>query len=190
MKKVWILVAALLLTPLVAGLYGMLHDQLSYTISPEYFTRFKFIQFRLEGQLDRPFRVLAAIVGFRATWWVGIYLGVVQGFTGLMQTSPHRMLRAVSRGVLLNLLTALVTGLIGLYIGYYELAKTGVSWTLPPGLSDQRAFIAVGSMHNFGYLGGAIGAIVGVGYQVYYYWRQRYLLKRTTYTSDALSLIK
>ena len=62
MKKLWILLATLLLTPLVAGLYGMLHDQLSYTLSAEYFTRFKFIQFRLEGQLDKPYRLLAAIV--------------------------------------------------------------------------------------------------------------------------------
>lgn len=177
MKKLWILLATLLLTPLVAGLYGMLHDQLSYTLSAEYFTRFKFIQFRLEGQLDKPYRLLAAIVGFRATWWVGIYLGVVHGFTGLMQTSPHRMFVSISRGILLNLLTVLVTALLGLYIGY-QLPKTGAGWSLPPGLTDPRDFIAVGSMHNFSYLGGAIGALVGAGYQVYYYYRQRYLLTR------------
>jgi hypothetical protein len=29
------------LLPLIAGLYGALHDQLSFTIAPEYFTRFK-----------------------------------------------------------------------------------------------------------------------------------------------------
>ena len=30
----------------LAGCYGALHDQISYTISPEYFTKVKFEQFR------------------------------------------------------------------------------------------------------------------------------------------------
>jgi hypothetical protein len=30
---------------LIAGAYGILHDQISYTISPEYFTKLKFEQF-------------------------------------------------------------------------------------------------------------------------------------------------
>jgi hypothetical protein len=32
---------------LLAGVYGILHDQLTYTISPEYNTKFKFYQFGL-----------------------------------------------------------------------------------------------------------------------------------------------
>lgn len=34
-----------LLGGLAAGLYGVLHDQVTYTISPEYFTKLKFEQF-------------------------------------------------------------------------------------------------------------------------------------------------
>lgn len=30
---------------LIAGTYGILHDQVTYSIGPEYFTRFKFEQF-------------------------------------------------------------------------------------------------------------------------------------------------
>ena len=44
--------AFVLLAPLAAGLFGILHNQLSYTVAPEYFTQFKFIQFRmLESEL-------------------------------------------------------------------------------------------------------------------------------------------
>jgi hypothetical protein len=32
---------------LVAGLFGIIHDEISYSVSNEYFTKFKFIQFRL-----------------------------------------------------------------------------------------------------------------------------------------------
>lgn len=40
-------------SPFIAGLYGVLHDQLTYTIAPEYYTKFKFYQFGLweEGQV-------------------------------------------------------------------------------------------------------------------------------------------
>jgi hypothetical protein len=34
-----------LLGALVAGIYGIVHDQFTYSISPEYFTRLKFFSF-------------------------------------------------------------------------------------------------------------------------------------------------
>ncbi len=49
----------------------MIHDQITYTISPEYFTRMKFDQFR-SADFGFPTRVLVAEIGFLATWWVGL----------------------------------------------------------------------------------------------------------------------
>jgi hypothetical protein len=54
---------------LTAGAYGALHDQISYTVSPEYVTRFKFVQFGLQDP-SIPERVRAAAVGWAATWWM------------------------------------------------------------------------------------------------------------------------
>ena len=53
------------LSIMVAGAFGVLHDQISYTVSPEFFTRFKFIQFGLLDP-DVPERLRAATVGFLA----------------------------------------------------------------------------------------------------------------------------
>lgn len=47
MKKFLILILIILIAPIIGGLYGILHDQLTYTISPEYYTKFKFYQFGL-----------------------------------------------------------------------------------------------------------------------------------------------
>jgi hypothetical protein len=79
----------------MAGLFGALHDQMSYTVSSEYFAKFKFIQFHL---LDPgvPERIRAAKVGFLASWWMGIPLGVLCGSAGFVQRSPALMLRALS----------------------------------------------------------------------------------------------
>ena len=57
----------LLFGALLGGLYGMLHDQISYTISREYFTDFKFHQFRY-ADFHLPERLYVGIIGFLATW--------------------------------------------------------------------------------------------------------------------------
>ena len=51
---------------LIAGAYGILHDQITYTISPEYFTKLKFEQFHY-ANFGLPRRVFVGEVGFLAT---------------------------------------------------------------------------------------------------------------------------
>ena len=59
---------------LVAAIYGIVHDQITYSISPEYFTRLKCIQFHY-ANFGLPHRVFVAEVGVLATWWVGLIAG-------------------------------------------------------------------------------------------------------------------
>jgi len=59
---------------LIAGCYGVLHDQITYSISAEYFTRLKFLQFHY-ADFRFPARVFVAEIGFLATWWVGLIAG-------------------------------------------------------------------------------------------------------------------
>ena len=59
---------------LLVGLYGIVHDQVTYSISPEYFTRLKFAQFSY-ADFGLPNRVFVAEIGFLATWWVGLIAG-------------------------------------------------------------------------------------------------------------------
>ena len=55
---------------LFAGAYGVLHDQVTYSICPEYFTRLKFSQFNFANFGLSP-RIFVAEIGFLATCWVG-----------------------------------------------------------------------------------------------------------------------
>jgi len=52
-------------------MYGIIHDQITYSISPEYYTKFKFYQFGLikspNDFVHNP-RQMAIIVGIMATW--------------------------------------------------------------------------------------------------------------------------
>jgi hypothetical protein len=51
---------------LIAGSYGIVHDQITYTISPEYFTRLKFEQFKWANR-GWPTRAFVGEIGFLAS---------------------------------------------------------------------------------------------------------------------------
>jgi hypothetical protein len=67
-----------LLGTVIAGTYGVLHDQLTLTISPEYFTKFKIHQFHYLGD-ESGSRIRVAKISFLATWWVGFFAGWFMG---------------------------------------------------------------------------------------------------------------
>ena len=166
MKKFGILILIILSTTIFASLYGAIHDQLSYTISPEYFTKFKYAQFGLEPVWFGGDRQTVAVIGILATWWTGTFIGLWHGVVGLIHKDNKIMLNVICNAILINLITAFSIGLIGFIYGKIYLSKTGVNWRLPANLIDIENYIAVGSMHNFSYLGGLIGLMIGIGYQL------------------------
>lgn len=167
MKKFLILLVIIGLAPLIGGVYGILNDQLTYTISPEYYTKFKFYQFGLVDLVNATNqRIGVSVVGFLATWWVGLPIGIILGFVGLVHKNSKQMFYVSLRAIFVTVIVAFIIGLIGLAYGKFYLANTGVSWWLPDNLIDTKNFIAVGSMHNFSYLGGLTGVIAGVIYNV------------------------
>ena len=158
------------LAPLIGGVYGILHDQITYTISPEYYTKFKFYQFGFmdlgkEAIFPNP-RIEVSAVGFLATWWMGLPIGLILGLIGLVHKDNKQMFSATIGAIIVTVIVAFTTGLIGLAYGKFYLADTGVNWWIPDNLFDKRNFIAVGSMHNFSYIGGLTGLIAGAIYCV------------------------
>lgn len=153
-----------------AALYGILHNQISYTVSPEYFTKFKFRTFELTN-VDLPDRVRASIVGFYASWWMGMPIGALIAIPGFAQRGYKEMFSVSFRAMLLAVSFTLVFGLCGLIYGFYETSSIDISeygnWYIPSDVVDLRRFLCAGYMHNSAYLGGALSIFVGWTYQVY-----------------------
>jgi hypothetical protein len=177
LRKLLAFVALVIAAAVFGAGYGALHDQLSYTVAPEYFTRFKFIQFAWAGVADMAPRVGAAIVGALATWWVGLYAGILVAGAGLLHRTAHEMVESTFRAYALLVLVAVCAGLIGLAVGWLGFganeAAAYVDWWRPDGLISPKRFFAVGMMHDASYLGGAVGALVAVGYQRHAAHRRR-----------------
>lgn len=164
MKKILLILPLFVAGFLIAGLYGVLHDQLSYSVSPEYFTRLKFTQFHIPPDLHN--RLGAGLVGWKATWWMGLPIGAVVIPTGLIIKGAKKYFVQTLRAFLLVAATAFIIGVGALGISYLTIQPDTLSpdcWH-PEGVIDVVNFARVGCMHNFSYLGGLIGIISGVSH--------------------------
>ncbi|GAB3589271.1 hypothetical protein [Hymenobacter daeguensis] len=174
MKKILTLALIVIIAAITGGIYGAIHDQLTYTISPEYYTKFKFIQFELadagpEANLSNP-RLWVAVVGVLATWWMGVLIGFVLGLVGLAHSNWKVMFRVTLRAFVITMGVAFVIGIFGLIYGRLFLANNPIesfsNWFIPDNIIDFKNFVTVGSMHNFSYAGGIIGLVAGIVYSL------------------------
>lgn len=162
----------LVISILSAGLYGVLHNQATFLISKEYFTHFKFLQFGLPNYYRHPEELGAAIIGWSATWWCGLILGLVLGGLWLWENKLTFRYRYRALGIVC--ITTIVFGLIGAIFSYiyyqpdryYEVFSfTGYGSEVEASLnsmSDPYAFLRAGTVHNCSYIGGVIGLVLGV----------------------------
>ncbi|MFT5858336.1 MAG: hypothetical protein ACI865_000422 [Flavobacteriaceae bacterium] len=169
----------LLATPIIAGIYGVIHDQITYTICPEYFTNFKFIQFSTPHELSNSPRLAVALVGFKATWWVGIPIGLLLCPLGIIKLTSFDFFKLKVKSIARVFAVTFAVGLIGYLIGQISLETmslqpimTGINAShseLALALTqvkDLRGFSLVGQIHIYSYIGGVAGLIVALFYQM------------------------
>lgn len=150
---------------LVAGLYGALHNQISYTVSPEYFHAYKFDQFGIPEYLRG--RIGASLVGWYASWWMGFLIGVPVLIVGLILPGWKLYLSRCLLAYVVVAGTALVVGLGALVFASFTITPSSpAGYWYPNGVADTAAFARAGTMHNFSYLGGFLGIITGALYLI------------------------
>ncbi|MBK8465447.1 MAG: hypothetical protein IPL32_06410 [Chloracidobacterium sp.] len=168
-EKLIVLFLLVIFGMVVAGMYGAIHNQISYTVSPEYFTKFKFEQFGLLDS-DFPERVRASMVGFFASWWMGFPIGMLIGLLGFIQKGSHRMLLISLQATGIAVVFTLVFGLCGLGYGFIQTSAIHIAdyqnWFIPSNVVDLRGFLCAGYMHNSAYLGGLISIFVAWLYHI------------------------
>lgn len=152
--------------------YGILHDQITIRICPEYFTVAHPHLFDTES-----LTLLALAWGVVATWWVGLPLGALLAVSARAGPPPKRTAREllIPVGILLGCM-ALLAAAAGL-AGY--LMHRSHPFPIPHHLRDEvpqqrhAALVADFFAHNASYLSGAIGGVVLCGWTVFRRWRER-----------------
>lgn len=177
-RQLWLpTLGVTLLGAAVAGLYGAVHDQISYTVSPEYFTKLKFHQFAA-ANFGWPPRAFAAEVGFLGSWWVGLIAGWLLARWGVAEWARSRRWQQVATAIALLVVVAAVAGCVGAGIGVLQTQGEGLSrwhdWQTYFELEDLRAFVIVAFIHRAGYLGAVLGLVCAAVYvKVSGRWRSR-----------------
>jgi len=150
---------------LIAGAYGILHDQVTYTLSEEYFTKFKSQQFHW-ADFGWPRRVYVAEIGFLATWWVGLVAGWFLARITVPHLNRDAAIRRCAVGFAIVFALAVAGGLVGAWLGWRRMQDADLGgwtdYTLLYGVKDLPSFVRVGFIHNSSYAGGLVGLIVAL----------------------------
>ncbi|HEX5323229.1 MAG TPA: hypothetical protein VFW40_05540 [Capsulimonadaceae bacterium] len=166
-----------ILGALAGMLYSILNDQLTVTISHEYFSVFKRREFwwllSWCNLTEAPTRIQAILVAVAATWWFGLALGVALAGLGLIGKGPLLSTAGYLRGVGLTMLVtagcSIVFGAVA-YLLEPAVAPTAENWPFLQGIHNIRNAFAVGWWHNGAYLGAAIGTFAACVYAMR--WRR------------------
>lgn len=165
MKKFGILLLIIVISVVIASVYGVIHNQITFSISSEYFTVFKFDQFGFLDWGNNNPRMTTALIGVLATWWVGLYIGIFQGVVGLIHQNYKFMFKYAMNAIVITLGVTILFGIFG-YVDEKLDPENYLNCCFPYEIKDGKGFMTVGSIHNYGYTGGEIGALIGVVYQI------------------------
>lgn len=165
-KKIFAIPLILFIAIVIACLFGIIHDHITYTISPEYYTKFKFSQFGLDSSpVIGNERHLVTLTGIIATWWVGAILGVVFSFTSLVLKTWKIMLKICLKAIGLTIGITALFSFSGYLCGKFILLKSEALTNIYD-MKDFDAFIKVGAIHTASYIGGFAGMMIGAIYIV------------------------
>jgi hypothetical protein len=158
--KLPVLIGLLGLAALAAAVFGALHNQLSYSVGPTYFSGLKFQQFAIPA--DTAPRIGAALVGVRASWWMGPLVAVpafLYGFLAVPRTETYFAAGVGAIGLVVVLATlAALAGLVGGLIA----EATGLldPYLTPPPGPSRADFYRAGFMHDAAYAAGGVGLLL------------------------------
>ncbi len=152
---------------LIAGIYGIVHDQFTYNISREYFTNLKFQQFHY-ADFGFPRRVYVAEIGFLATWWVGLFAGWFIARLAVPGFDATKLVRHCAVAFTITFVIAIVGTACGYAFGVFHGGDYS-SW-LPVAYElrivevELPSFVRVAYIHNGSYAGGLCGLIAALFY--------------------------
>ena len=164
-RLLWPMLGFTLAGGLYGGLYGTIHDLVTFTISPEYFTRLKFHQFSW-ANVGLSSSFFAAEVGFVATAAVGLAAGWFLARTALPRWSGRQAFQKMTAALTIVVGTGFLGGVTGWWLGLHHTADYSQWQSLCEtlGVVDVPAFVRVAYIHNAGYLGGFAGLLLGIGW--------------------------
>jgi hypothetical protein len=146
---------------IIASLFGVLHNQLSFSVSTAFFENFLFRNFGInEWKLDNP-RIGAAIVGILGSYWVGFYLGLFYAVIFLFLKTKND-LKNIFIAITINIGTAFLGSLTGYLVSSFLIPPAQSGIFVDFGTTNPENYIQAAYMHTGSYYGGVAGLVLGI----------------------------
>ena len=147
--------------------YGVINDQITSSISWEYFYYVKNLSTILGNRIPPDATALhlqAVKVAAEATWWVGLILGVVLLYANNPRPNLPRLSNRsiVSQLPLIAVFTGILAAAIGIcgYLDWLPAGRQNFADVIPSDSERARRFLCTWGVHLGGYAGGAIGTLI------------------------------
>jgi hypothetical protein len=141
-----------------AVIYGILHDQITVRICLEYFTIGHPAIFG-----DQSPTMLAVLWGTVASWWMGLFLGIILALSATVGSAPAveatALVKPLLRLLVVMALCAIMAGLIG--FGLASIGKIGLPprWQAAIPRDKQKPFLVDAFAHEASYGVGFLGSL-------------------------------
>ncbi len=153
MNKLLIIAPWVVLGVVVAGLYGIANNQVTYTLSPEFYREYKFLSFGVQD-IPGSDRLRVAAVGWLASWWVGLVIGVIITLPGIFSFN------ADIKWLFFLYVAIIFSGCFLGGLGAYLWSNYGNVPFVLLSLNKGHLYNHVGFIHVGVYVGAAFGLIV------------------------------
>jgi hypothetical protein len=175
--RTFIFVALLILAPVIASFYGFIHDQITFSISEEFFTKFRFLNYDFPHAWHP--RARAGMIGILNAWKTGIPFGIILTAVGSIHKNTRKLLFYTLYTFALTFVMSLLFSIIAANISV-PADVIASKESLPENILDPIAFQRVVQINNFGYVGGIIGMLLGVGLHMLLHKRDKNKMLETS----------
>ncbi len=161
MKRLSLTLLLIFIGTLAACVYGILHDQITYSISEEFYTKIRFAQNEIPQSESWWGVTKVAVLN---TWKIGLIISFTLSCTGLIHPTNKALFKYTVQAFFISMGVAAVLTSIGYLNGLFN---QNALEKLPNTILHKDDFLLVQSIHNFTYIGGLIGMFVGIYWQFY-----------------------
>jgi hypothetical protein len=164
MKKAITLILVVFISIIISVAYGIIHNYITYTISPEFYTKDIFFKFGVLDDYSRKFSgswTLALIwIGFFSTWWFGLLIGLIFIIPSINNTKLK--LTTFLKSILIIIGFVILFGFIGYIVAELHPSEIISNYNYPFEIENKRNFNKVHTINSFSYIGGIMGVIIGI----------------------------
>lgn len=153
-------ISTILLCCVIAGIYGILYNQFTYTISPEYYSLHLFREYNTDPAEYGSERLAAAVVGFKSSWGTGLLIGCGLALTCFIFDSSLEMKKYRWPAILIVLVTTALMGFAGYSLSDAELEQQGVDRYLVNELANPVEYINVRTIDRYSAVGACLGLLL------------------------------